>query len=124
MLNVALNFLLVPRLGVVGLALAGSIGAWTNVALLYFLLARHDRFHMTGRVMGRIARIVLAALLMGGALWFAMPYGAEYYAGGVLERIGAIAALVGLGAAVYFLLALLLGVIDRETIARLTRREA
>ena len=124
MLNVALNFLLVPRLGVVGLALAGSIGAWTNVALLYFLLARHDRFHMTGRVVGRIARIVLAALLMGGALWFAMPYGAEYYAGGVLERIGAIAALVGLGAAVYFLLALLLGVIDRETIARLTRREA
>ena len=124
LLNVALNFVLVPRLGVVGLALAGSAAAWTNVALLYMLLARHDRFHMTARVAGRIALIVLAALLMGAALWFAMPYGAGYYAGGVLERVGAIAALVGLGAVTYFALAALLGVIDRDTIARLTRREA
>ena len=124
LLNVALNFVLVPRLGVAGLALAGAAGAWTNVVLLYALLARHGRFRLTARVAGRIARIVLAALLMGAVLWFAMPYGTGYYAGGVLERVGAIAALVGLGAVTYFALAALLGVIDRDTIARLTRREA
>lgn len=122
-LNVALNFLLVPRLGVVGLALAGSIGAWTNVALLYLLLARGDRFRLTLRVVGRIARIALAAALMGAALWYLMPYGAPYYAGSVLERVAAIAALVATGAAIYFALAAVLGVLDRATVTRLMRRE-
>lgn len=122
-LNVALNFMLVPRLGVVGLALAGSAGAWTNVALLYALLAHKGRFRMTARVAGRIARIVLAAALMGAALWFAMPWGAGYYAGNVLERVVSIAALVAVGGAIYFALAALLGVLDRATIARLMRRE-
>lgn len=122
-LNIVLNFILVPRLGVVGLALAGSVGAWTNVALLYAILARNGHFRMTARVAGRIARIALAALLMGAALWFAMPWGAGYYAGGVLERVGSIAALVALGAAIYFALAALLGVLNRDTIARLMRRE-
>lgn len=122
-LNVALNFLLVPRLGVVGLALAGSIGAWANVGLLYAILVRKGYFRLTARVAWRIARIALAALLMGAALWFAMPWGTGYYAGGVLERVGSILALVALGGAIYFALAAVLGVFDRAAIARLMRRE-
>lgn len=124
LLNVALNFILVPRLGVVGLALAGSAAAWTNAGLLYLTLARKGHFRMTARVVGRIARIILAAILMGAALWFAMPYGADWYTGGVLERIGAIGALVGVGALTYFALAAMLGVVNRETFARLTKRQA
>lgn len=123
-LNVALNLLLVPRLGVVGLALAGSAAAWANSALLYFILVRRGQFHLTPRVIGRIARIVLAALLMGAVLWFAVPYGADYYTGGVFERIGAILALVASGGALYFALAALLGVLDRDTFDRLARRQA
>ena len=38
--NVIANFLLVPRLGVVGLALGGAIGAWANCGLLYAILVR------------------------------------------------------------------------------------
>jgi putative peptidoglycan lipid II flippase len=121
-LNVALNFLLVPHYGVVGLALAGSIGAWTNSALLYAILARKGHFRLTARTLGRSARIVLAALVMGAALWFAVPLGADWYAGGVLQRIAAIAALVLTGAAVYFAAAAALGVIDRQTVAQLRRR--
>ena len=121
-LNVILNFVLVPRLGVVGLALAGAIGAWTNVTLLYLILARKDYFHLPARVAGRIARIVLAALVMGAALWFAMPYGADLYAGGVIERVGSIAALVLLGAVIYFAAAAALGVLNRGTIQQLMKR--
>jgi putative peptidoglycan lipid II flippase len=121
-LNVALNFLLVPHYGVVGLALAGSIGAWTNTALLYAILVRKGHFRLTARTLGRTARIALAALVMGGALWFAVPLGADWYAGGVLERIAAIAALVVTGAVVYFAAAAALGVIDRQTVAQLRRR--
>jgi putative peptidoglycan lipid II flippase len=123
-LNVVLNLLLVPRLGVVGLALAGSASAWINSALLYILLVRRGQFHLTGRVIGRLARIVLAGAAMGAALWFAMPYGDAYYTGGGLERVAAVLALVSVGGALYFGLAALLGVLDRDTIARLARREA
>lgn len=123
-LNVALNFALVPRLGVVGLALAGSAAAWANAAMLYGVLAARGYFHLTGRVIGRIARIAFAASLMGVALWFIVPFGAAYYAGGVLERIGAILALVAVGGAVYAGLAAGVGVLDRETLGRLARRRA
>ena len=123
-LNVVLNFLLVPRLGVVGLALAGAAAAWTNAALLYGVLGYRGYFRLSARVLGRIARILLAAAGMGAALWAAMPYGAGYYAGGVLERIGAVGALVATGGVVYFALAALLGVVDRDTFGRLARRQA
>ena len=39
---------------------------------------------------------------MGAILWYALPYGTQFYAGTALERIGAILALVALGMAVFF----------------------
>ena len=122
LLNVGLNFLLVPRLGVVGLALAGSASAWCNCALLYTILAAKGYYHLTPLVLGRIARIALAASIMGAILWYAMPYGSGWYAGSLFERIGAVAALVALGACVFFGAALALKVIDRSTIDQLRRR--
>jgi putative peptidoglycan lipid II flippase len=91
--------------------------------LLWAILARKDYFRITGRVAGRIARIALAAIMMGAALWFAMPYGNDWYSGGVIERVGSILALVAIGSAAYFLLAALMGVIDRDTITRMTKRQ-
>lgn len=123
-LNVLLNFLLIPSMGVTGLALAGSIAAWANSLLLYLILAWRGQFRLTTRVLGRLARIVLASAAMGAVLWFAVPYGAAYYIAGGLERIVAVLALLAVGGAVYFTLAALLGVLDRETIARLAQREA
>ena len=122
LLNIVLNFVLVPRLGVIGLALAGALAAWSNVVLLLILLARKGYFSLTNRVYGRIARIFVAAALMGGALYLITPLGAGYYAGGVLERIAAILALVLVGAAVYFVAAVALGVVNRSTIEQFTKR--
>jgi len=121
--NVIANLILVPRIGVVGLALGGAIGAWTNCGLLYAILARRGYYHLTSLVAGRIARIALAGAIMGAALWYAMPYGAEWYAGSVLERVGAVIALVALGGAIFFAIAILLGVVNRETIGQLRRRK-
>lgn len=122
LLNIVLNFVLVPRLGVIGLALAGALAAWSNVILLLILLARKDYFRLTNRVYGRIGKIFLAAGLMGAALYFVTPLGADYYAGGVVERIAAILALVLVGAAVYFMAAVALGVVSRSTIEQFTKR--
>ncbi|MCA1662060.1 MAG: murein biosynthesis integral membrane protein MurJ [Novosphingobium sp.] len=122
-INVALNLILVPRLGVEGLALAGSLSAWCNCALLYAVLARKGHFHLTPPVAGRIARIALAAAVMGAALWWITPYGAAWFVGGVLQRVGSILALVGVGGAIFFAAAWLLGVVNRETIGQLRRRQ-
>jgi putative peptidoglycan lipid II flippase len=124
MLNIILNLILVPRYGVIGLALAGSIAAWSNVTLLIIVLAKKGYFKLTARVVSRIMRIGIAAAAMGAALYYAMPYGAEFYAGNVLERVGSIAALVLIGAIIYFAGAIALGVVNRSTLAQLKRRPA
>lgn len=123
-LNIVLNFLLIPYLGVVGLALAGSLGAWTNALLLYAILSRRGFYAITRRSALRIARIALAAAIMGAILWWGMPLGNGWYAGGVMERIGSVAALVGGGAIAYFAAAIALGVVNRETYDQLMRRPA
>ncbi len=122
LINIALNLLLIPRLGLVGLALAGSIAAWCNVVMLYAILHRKDLFRLTGRVAGRIVRIILAAAAMAAALHYAIPLAGDAFIGGVFERIVALIALVATGAIIFFGCAVLLGVVNRGTIGQLGRR--
>ncbi|MFN2098933.1 murein biosynthesis integral membrane protein MurJ [Altererythrobacter sp. MF3-039] len=124
LVTVAINLYLVPRLGVLALAIAGAIGAWVNTALLYVILVRRNFFRLTPRVIGRIGRIVLAALIMGAALWYAMPIGDPYFTGSTAERGLAIAALIVIGAVSYAICAAALGVLDKATIQRLMRRQS
>ena len=123
-INVGLNFLLVPRLGVSGLALAGSIAAWCNVSALYAILALRGHYHLTTLVLSRVLRIAVAAAFMGVVLWYALPYGSDWYAGSALQRIAAIAALVAAGGVAFFAAALVLKAVDRQTIDQLMRRPA
>ena len=123
-INVLLNFILVPMLGVVGLALAGSLGAWTNCLLLYAILVRKGHYRLTALSIGRIARTALAAAVMGALLWWATPYGNAWYIGSVAERVAAIVALVASGALVFFTGAAVLGVVNRQTLRQLVNRPA
>lgn len=122
--NIGFNLLLIPIFGVAGLALAGSIAAWTNCALLYGVLKRRGHFAIEPDLLTRIGRIALSAVAMGAAIHFLAPLGAAHYGAGALARVGSIVALVGVGAFVYFALAWLTGAIDRNKIAMLTRRQA
>jgi putative peptidoglycan lipid II flippase len=124
LVNIGLNFVLVPRLGVVGLALAGAVSAWCNVIALYALLSVRGFYHLTPLVLSRILRIALAAAFMGAVLWYALPYGTDWYAGSMVERIVSIAALVALGGGVFLAAAFALRAIDRRTIDQLLRRPA
>ncbi|WP_144096639.1 murein biosynthesis integral membrane protein MurJ [Croceicoccus sediminis] len=121
--TVGLNLMLVPRLGVLGLAVSGSVGAWTNTVLLYVILSTKGYYHLTPLVAGRIARIVAAAAIMGVALWFAMPFGEEYFAGSTGERAIAVISLMLAGAVIFLISAWALRVLDRSTIERLVRRQ-
>lgn len=123
LLNVGLNFLLVPRMGVNGLALAGSLAAWANCAMLYGILARNGFYRLTGQVAWRLARIAAAGAVMGLVLWQAEPWGAAWYVGNVFQRVLSVCALVGLGMVVFFALAFAFGVVNRQTIGQLRRRK-
>lgn len=122
--NVALNFVLVPRFGVAGLAYAGAIAAWCNCLLLYAMLASKGYYRFTPLVLSRIARITAAAAAMGAALWFVLPYGNEWYAGSAVERVVSVLALVGVGGIAFVAAAFLFRAVDRDTIERLIRRPA
>lgn len=122
--TVALNFALVPVLGVVGLALAGAVGAWVNVALLGAILARRGFFRLPARVVGRIGRIALASAVMGTGLWALMQAIAPWLDGPLALRLAAIGAILAVSLVSYGAAAAVLGVLDKATVQRLMRRQS
>jgi putative peptidoglycan lipid II flippase len=122
--TVALNFALVPVLGVVGLALAGAVGAWVNIALLGVVLARRGYFRLPARVLGRIGRITLASAVMSASLWGLMQVITPWLDGAFASRLAAIGAILGVSLVTYGAASVLLGVLDKATIQRLMRRQA
>ncbi len=122
MANIALNFHVVPRYGIVGLAAATAITAWLNVASLYTVLQLRGWFTMTGRLAGRIARQIAATAVMAGLLALMAPRMEAMWSGGTLPRIGALVALVLAGGAAFFAAAFLFGALDKSLLAQLRRR--
>ena len=121
-LNVVFIFYL--GFGVVGLALAGAIGAWVNIALLSGILARRGFFTLPARVIGRLVRIAIAAALMGAALWFLMSQIEAWFVGSILDKALGILAILGVGGVTYGAAAAALGVLDKATVLRLMRRQS
>mgnify|MGYP000055974913 FL=1 len=116
--------LLIDDLGVVGVAFASVIGAWINVAFLLVVLAKRGHYRIPAALIFRISRQVLAAAAMGAALYYATDLLAGWYSAGLFARLGALVALVGAAAVVYFGIAFAVGAIDRQRIVTLTRRQA
>ena len=110
--------------GIAGIAAASVVGAWINVGFLYLVMIARGHYQASGALLLRIARQLLAAAAMGAALWFARDMLTGYYAAGVFARLFALAVLVGCAGIVYFTVAYAIGAVDRERIARLTKREA
>ena len=123
--TVALNFVFIFQLGlgVVGLALAGAIGAWVNIALLCGILASRGFFTLPARVIGRLIRIAIASALMGAALWYLMSHIEPWFVGGVFDKALGILAILGVGVVIYAAAGAALGVLDKATILRLLRRQ-
>jgi len=122
--NIAINLYVVERYGIVGLAGATAVSASFNCILLYAVLHRRGWFHFTAKLGGRIARQIVAVAAMSALLWWMMPLMAPYYSGGVFDRIWSLAALCTAGGAVFFVVAFLVGALDKDLVAMLTRRRA
>ena len=71
-INVGGAAVLFPFLGHVGIAVATSVSAWINVALLWLGLYRDGRFRSDERLRARLPRVVIATLAMAAAIYAAM----------------------------------------------------
>ena len=123
-LSIPANFLLIPQIGIYSLATVTSTGAWVNFLALFAILYARGHFRMPGWLVSRVARQMVAAVIMAAALFGVRAVLDDWYFGGVIERAIALAALVGVGGLVYFGVAFLIGGVDREAIASLRRRRA
>src|SRR5690606_4464565 len=102
--NIAVSLALFPTLQHIGIALATSVSAWVNVILLALLLGRRGHFRLSSGETARLAGIFAAAVVMGVVLWLASVWAQPIFAPGAffLFQLSALAAFVGLGAALYF----------------------
>jgi len=120
--NIALNVLLIPPFGLAGLAAAVALTSWLNCVILYVILHRRGHFRIEGWLASRIARQLLAGLIMAAALFAIQHVLAPWFVHKLLRFVG-VAVLVGGGMAVYFPLVWLLGGTDKEELKMLFRRK-
>lgn len=121
--SVLLNFILVPRLGIVALPLSTAIGAWTNALLLAALLHSRGHFRVPGWLASRLVRQILAGAAMGLALWTVQAALADRFAGSTGERLMGLVALVGTGGLVYFAMTWIIGGMNKDDILILLRKK-
>lgn len=121
--GIVANFLLIPVMGIYSLATVTSASAWINFGLLFIILFIRGHFRMPVWLVGRVTKQLVAALAMGASLFAVKQALGDLFFGGVLERVIGLGVLVGTGGIVYFAVAWMIGGIDREAIATLTRRK-
>lgn len=123
--NTILSLILMQYFAHVGLAMATAIAAWLNVALYTGGLLKRGYLKPDARLKRRLPRIVLAAAVMGGAVWFLSGALVDWIAPWTemteLNRASAMAALVITGGLVFAVLAQLLGALKVQELHLMIR---
>jgi putative peptidoglycan lipid II flippase len=123
LVNLAVNFALMGKLGVLGLSLATALAAWVNCALLYIILHRKGHVRADARFLLRLVRQIIASACMGGIVW-AILYAIDHWFIGVLfQRISGLGILVVMGVLSYFVIGGIVGAYDKEQLLLLARRK-
>ena len=118
-LNFALNIILMQFMAHVGLALATSIAAYANFGLLYFFAQKNGWVKPHLPTLGKLVRIFVAALFMGGFLHFLYGSVAEMFDESGFLKFTTLFALILLGIFIYMLLAFALKLLDKNQVAKL-----
>ncbi|PWC30269.1 murein biosynthesis integral membrane protein MurJ [Teichococcus aestuarii] len=121
--NLSLSLTLTQFFGHVGIALATSLAAWVNAGLLSGILARRGHFVADRRLRRNLWRLLLAAALMaavvGGLMLATFPLPGT---GTGPVRLAILAALVAVGAGVYFGATQALGALQLREVLRRGRK--
>ncbi|MGI8527049.1 MAG: murein biosynthesis integral membrane protein MurJ [Pseudolabrys sp.] len=99
--NIAFKFLLMGPLAQVGLALATSIGAWINLALVAWFAWRAGYGGIDTRLRRSAVRLSAAGIALALVLWFGATPVSHLFDGWRLRDEATLLALIALGGAVY-----------------------
>jgi putative peptidoglycan lipid II flippase len=100
--NIAFKFLLMGPLAQVGLALATSIGAWINLALVMWFAARAGHAGVDERLRRSLIKFAAAGLVLAAALWlFQSPVVHLFDGWQHLRNVAALAVLAIIAAGIY-----------------------
>ena len=120
--NVILNFALIPSFGIAGLAAAVAISSWLNCLILYVILHRRGFFRIEAWLASRILRqLVAAGAMVAGLIAIRMAL-SGWFVGSLGHRVAGLAAVVGGGLIIYFPLVWVLGGTDKEGFRSILRR--
>ena len=101
--NIVFSIILFDSLGHIGIAIATSIAAWVNVALLLFGL--RNFWKPDARLKSRIPKIFIASIVMGSLLWILHQTIKEMFNHDFWLRLGGVSMLVIFGITIYFFIA-------------------
>ena len=127
--NLAGNLILIPVLaqfgyGHVGPPLATALSSTVNVWMLYATLGKRGHFIADAQLKRRVPRLVLAALLMGAAVFAFDRLLDPWLNGRIWDRYLALTILVAGGVAVYGVACFLTGAFALDDVKLLLRRRA
>ncbi|HDR1021208.1 TPA: murein biosynthesis integral membrane protein MurJ [Pasteurella multocida] len=111
--NMGFNLLAIP-FSYVGLAMASAMSATLNAYLLYRGLAKTDVYHFSRKSAVFLVKILLAATVMGGLVWYNSPSLMEWNAMSFLNRVHWLFWLISLAVIVYLGMLALLGIRKRH----------
>jgi putative peptidoglycan lipid II flippase len=121
--NIAFKILLMGPLAQVGLALATTIGAWINFALVLWFGARAGYLRRDPELARAIAKLAVAGVALALVLWLGQrPALAAFATWGHWRDLFALVLLAAAGAVVYG--GLVLALFGRQWLAQLRRRRA
>ena len=108
--NMVFNLIFAIPFGYVGLAIATALSATLNAALLYIQLHRTGVYQFSSETLWFGLRIASATVLMAATIYYLRPTQGEWLSMNLLQQCWQLALLIGVGAAVYALTTLILGV--------------
>ena len=124
LVNAVLCQLMTGRFLVAGLALSSAVSATVYALLLLLPLQRGGEKILEGSALLDMVKMLLAAAVMGACVWSVLGVLPALLPGGKLGELLCLGLCAGLGAALYFLLALLLRVDEVKLVVSLVRRKS
>jgi putative peptidoglycan lipid II flippase len=99
--NMTLNLLFIIPLQHTGLALATSLAALLNAALLYFGLRKNNTFTPLSHWPRLLLQVSVACAVMGGVLWWGAGEAPFWFNASIFERVTGLFLWIFLGMAIY-----------------------
>ncbi|MGB0481142.1 MAG: murein biosynthesis integral membrane protein MurJ [Alphaproteobacteria bacterium] len=120
--QVALAVTLFPVIGVFGLGLSIAIAAWLQAFAAAWLTGARGFWRPDAALMAQLARVCIAAAVMGAGLWLLRGLSAEIFVSGAAwQRVPIMAGLVLAGLTVYILMSIVMNAVPLSAMAALRR---